>query len=169
MLKKLSSFYKKNRVYSILMIISIICIVSILVGVILYFVGQTNKDKYGNRLEGIESVQINEEKVTEIEDKITQNELVKESKVNIKGKLIYVNIILNTGKHTDSETIAQSFLELFSEDEKAYYDIQFIISNEDKNIEDNFPVMGYIKASNSVIKWTNYYVEPEENNETEGE
>lgn len=157
MFKKLGAFYKRNRVYSILMIISIICIVSILVGVILYFVGQTNKDKYGNRLIGIESIEISKDKMSEIENKINENELVKETSINISGKLIYVTITLNTGKHSDSEAIAQSSLELFSEEEKAFYDIQYIVSNEDKTIEENFPVMGYIKAGNSVIKWTNYF------------
>jgi len=166
MLKKLSTFYKKNRVYSILMIISIICIVSILVGVIMYFIGQTNKDKYGTRLEGIESVEIKDKKLNEIEDKIKENELVKDVDIHIKGKLIYINITLNSGKHTDSENIAQSSLESFSEKEKAYYDIQYIVKNEDKKNEEKFPVMGYIKAGNSVIKWTNYEIKIEE---TEGE
>ena len=161
MFKKLGDFYKRNRVYSILMIISIICIVSILVGVVLYFVGQTNKDKYGNRLNGIESIEIKKDKISEIEANITENELVKETNINVKGKLIYVVITLNTGKHSDAEAIAQSSLELFSEKERAFYDIQYIVSNEDKAIEENFPVMGYIKSGNSVIKWTNYYVEPE--------
>ena len=166
MFKKLSAFYKKNRVYSILMIISIICIVSILVGVIMYFIGQTNKDKYGTRLDGIESVIIKDKKLNEIEDKISENELVKEVDIHIKGKLIYINITLNTGKHTDSESIAQTSLDLFSEEEKAYYDIQYIVSNEDKEIEEKFPVMGYIKAGNSVIKWTSYEIKVEE---TEGD
>lgn len=156
MSKKLKSFYKNNRVYSILMIISIICIIAILVGVVLYFVGQTNKDKYGTRLKGIESVQIKEDKLSEIENKINENELVKETNINIKGKLIYLTITLNTGKHLDSESIAQSSLELFSEDERAFYDIQYIVENLDKEVTENFPVMGYIKAGNSVIKWTNY-------------
>ena len=168
MFKKLSTFYKKNRVYSILMIISVICIVSILVGVIMYFIGQTNKDKYGNRLEDIENYVIKDKKIDEIEDKISENELVKETKINIKGKLIYVNITLKSGKHTDSESIAQASLELFSEDEKSYYDIQYIVTNEDKESVDKFPIMGYIKSGNSIIKWTNYYVEPE-TNEKEGD
>ena len=156
MFKKLKSFYKNNRVYSILMIISIICIVAILVGVVLYFLGQTSKDKYGNRLEGIESVQIKDDKITDIEKKITENELVKSTEVVIKGKLIYVTITLKNGTHADSESIAQSSLELFSEEEKAFYDIQYIVDNEDETTEENFPIMGYIKAGNSVIKWTNY-------------
>ena len=76
--------------------------------------------------------------------------------IDIKGKLIYVNITLKTGKHTDSEAICQTSLDALTEDEKKFYDIQYIVSNKDKNIEENFPVMGYIKAGNSVIKWTNY-------------
>lgn len=156
MFKKLKSFYKNNRVYSILMIISIICIVAILVGVVLYFLGQTSKDKYGNRLEGIEKVEIKESKLNDIEKKITENELVKSTDAIIRGKLVYITITLNTGTHADAESISQSSLELFSEEEKSFYDIQYIVDNKDEKIEENFPVMGYIKAGNSVIKWTNY-------------
>lgn len=156
MLKKFKEFYKRNRVYSILMLISLVCIVSILVGVIVYFIGQTSKDKYGNRLDGIESVQIKKDKISEIENKITENELVSSTNIDIRGKLIYVDIVLKTGKHTDSETIAQASLELFTKEEKEFYDIQYIVENSDKEIKENFPVMGYIKAGNSVIKWTNY-------------
>lgn len=156
MFKKLKSFYKNNRVYSILMIISIICIVAILVGVVLYFLGQTSKDKYGNRLEGIEKVEIKESKLNDIEKKITENELVNNVDAVLKGKLVYITITLNTGTHADTESIAQSSLDLFSEEEKAFYDIQYIVDNKDDKIEENFPVMGYIKAGNSVIKWTNY-------------
>lgn len=156
MFKKLKSFYKNNRVYSILMIISIICIVAILVGVVLYFLGQTSKDKYGNRLEGIEKVEIKESKLNDIEKKITENELVNNVDAVLKGRLVYITITLNTGTHADTESIAQSSLDLFSEEEKAFYDIQYIVDNKDDKIEENFPVMGYIKAGNSVIKWTNY-------------
>lgn len=155
-MKKFKEFYKRNRVYSILMIVSLVCIVSILVGVIVYFIGQTTKDKYGNRLDGIENVKISNNKKSELINKIKENELVDNVDIDIKGKLIYVNITLKTGKHTDSEAICQTSLDAFTEDEKKFYDIQYIVSNKDKNIEENFPVMGYIKAGNSVIKWTNY-------------
>jgi len=161
MFKKLKDFYKRNRVYSILMIISIICVVAIVVGVILYFVNQTNKDKYGNRLDGIESVLIKEDKLKGIEKKIAEDELVKEVNVDVKGKLIYIIISLKTGTHADSERIAQASLEMFSEEEKAFYDIHYTVVNLDKEIKENFPVMGSITAGNSVIKWTNYVTEAE--------
>lgn len=162
MFKKLKSFYKNNRVYSILMIISIICIVAILIGVLLYFIGQTNKDKYGNRLDGIEKVLISSDKINGLENKIKESELVKEVTIDISGKLMYITISLNNGKHKDAEAIAQSSLEILSDEEKAFYDIQYIIENLDKKEEENFPIMGYIKAGNSVIKWTNYVLVGEE-------
>ena len=156
MFKKLLDFYKRNRVYSLLMLISTICVISIVVGVILYFLGQTSKDKYGNRLDGINKVKITTKKIDTIEKKIEENEMVDNTDLNIKGKLIYFNIELNSGKHSDAESIAQSSLELFSEKEKEFYDIQFVIENKNPEDEENFPIMGYIKKGNTLIKWTNY-------------
>lgn len=156
MFKKLRDFYKRNRVYSILMIVSILCVIAIITGVIIYFLGQTSKDKYGNRLDNIEKIKISDKKESDIKKTILDNELVKSVDIDIRGKLIYIDIVLNTGKHSDSEALAMSILDLFSDEEKAFYDIQYIISNEDKEVEENFPVMGYIKKGNSVIKWTNY-------------
>lgn len=156
MFKKIRDFYRNNRVYSILMLISTICIVSIITGVILYFLGQTNKDKYGNRLEGIENVEFKTESINTIKDSFLTNELVDSVDIEVKGKLIYVSIILKSGKHSDSESLVQSSLELFSDEVKSFYDIQFIVDNKDKEVTDNFPVMGYMSAGASVVKWTNY-------------
>lgn len=157
MLKKLKAFYKKNRVYSILMLISITCIIAILVGVLVYFFTQTSKDVYGNRLDGIEDVKITETKKDDILKNIESNEKVSEVDFDIRGRLVYVIISLKEGTHTDAEAIAQGSLETFGEEIKAYYDIQFIVENKSET-EENFPIMGYLKAGNSVIKWTNYVV-----------
>ena len=157
MFKKLKDFYKRNRVYSILMFISIFCIVAIFVGIILYFFNQTSKDKYGSRLDGINDIIISDTRKDEFVSSIMENELVDSVSIDIKGKLIYIDIILKTGKHSDSESIAQKSLELFNEQEKGFYDIQFIVNNLDENIDENFPVMGYIKKGNSIIKWTIYH------------
>ena len=155
MFKKLKSFYKRNRVYSILMIISTICIIAILVGVVVYFLGQTSKDVYGNRLDGIEKVKISDSKQKEIEDSIKANEKVKDVEVDIRGKLIYIIITLNEGTHADAESVCQASLEVFDENLKEFYDIQYVVDNNGET-EENFPIMGYIKSGNSVITWTNY-------------
>ena len=40
--------------------------------------------------------------------------------------------------------------------------VKNIVENLDKEVTENFPVMGYIKAGGSVIKWTNYTIVGEE-------
>ena len=165
MFRKLGAFYKRNRIYSILMIISLMCIIAILAGVMLYFVGQTNKNPYGNRLEGL--IEVSEKNLKDIESKIKENELVKETSIEIKGSIIYVVITINTGKRSDAEALGQTTLEMFDEKVKTAYDIHYSVINEDKTIEERFPIEGYIKAGNSVIKWTNNYIEPVVEGETD--
>ena len=161
MIKRFKDFYKRNRVYSILMIISILCIIAIGVGVLVYFLGQTSKSKYGNRLDSIVDKKINKERISILENGIEENELVEKVSIDIRGKLIYVDIMLKSGTHKESEEIANKSLELFSEEERGLYDIQFIVENKAQELEDNFPVMGYIKRGNTIIKWTNYVTKGE--------
>ena len=156
MFEKMRDFYKRNRVYSILMIVSIMCVIAIGVGVLLYFFGQTSKDKYGSRLETIENSKFSSERVEIIKTGISENELVESVDINIKGKLIYIDILLKSGKHTDAEAIAQASFEAFSEEEKKLYDLQYIISSNDVETKENFPIMGYVKSGSMNIRWTNY-------------
>ena len=53
---KLKGFYKNNRIYCIMMAISIFCIALIGVAFLVYFINQTKTDAYGDRLNGIENV-----------------------------------------------------------------------------------------------------------------
>ena len=75
-MKGFKGFYKNNRVYVILMIVSIICLVSIFVGVIVYFAKQNSENPYGDRLSRIEGKLIEKERLTELEG------FIKENKVN---------------------------------------------------------------------------------------
>jgi len=155
MLKKLKSFYKNNRVYSILMVISIICILAIIIGVICYFLGQTSKNVYGNRLEGIEKVKLTDKNKKSIEDGIKSNDIVESVEVDLRGKLIYITFTIKEGTHKDVETISQTSYDSIDEKIKKFYDIQYIVDSK-ADTEENFPIMGYIKSGNKVISWTNY-------------
>lgn len=155
-MKGLKGFYKNNRVYVILMVVSIVCIISVILGVVIYFVGQSTKDPYGNRLEGIEEVTLKEDRLTEIENAIKENELVSEVDVNLKGKIIYIVVTLSDGVPTDAENISVKALEKLNEDEKAFYDIQFIFESLSEKDDNVFPIMGYKKSSNATISWTKY-------------
>ena len=64
-MNNIKKFYKNNRIYCILMGVSIFCLALIAVLGIVYFVNQTKNDKYGDRLNGIESVQITDDHINE--------------------------------------------------------------------------------------------------------
>lgn len=150
---KLKGFYQNNRVYCILMAVSIFCLALIAAAVVFYFINQTKNDVYGNRLNGIESVTITNEHKNEIIDYIKENEKVESVVLNVKGKIIYISIFLTDGKYEDAQNIAIKSLDKLTEDEKNYYDINFIF---DRNSEENtiFPIMGYKKSDATIITWT---------------
>ena len=155
-MKGLKGFYKNNRVYVILMIVSIVCILSILIGVIVYFAKQSSQNVYGNRLEGIETIEIKEDRLTEIENVVKESEIVSKVNVNLQGKLIYVVVTLSEGTPTDAENISVKVMEKLSEEEKAFYDVQFMFTSTSKSEDNVFPIMGYKKSSSTTISWTKY-------------
>jgi hypothetical protein len=155
-MKKLKGFYQNNRVYCILMIISIICLIAIMVFLATTFLGQTKNSVYGNRLAGIESVKITNEHKEEIKKFIEEQKIVEKASINIKGKIVYINVYLNDGKVDDAQSLAIKVLEKFTTEEKDYYDINYTFTlNSDKEKEDSpFPIMGYKKADQTIISWT---------------
>lgn len=151
-MKTLKKFYNNNRIYCILMGISIFCIAIIAVLFIVYFVNQTKNDKYGDRLNGIDSVLISDEHKNEIIDAIKTSELVDSARVSVKGKIIYITIGLKDGKVSDAETLAVKSLASLSEDEKNFYDINFSFTKDE---DETFPLLGYKKSDATIISWSN--------------
>ena len=155
-MKGFKGFYKNNRVYVILMIVSIVCLLSILVGVIVYFAKQSSHNPYGDRLVRIENKDIKEDRLKELESFINENELVKSSRVSVKGARINFVITLNKGIPTDAENIAIKLLEKLSEEEKSLYDLLFQFNSLSEGEDNVFPIEGYKKYSSSTISWTKY-------------
>lgn len=155
-MKKFKKFYKNNRIFVILMGVALFCIavIAIIFGYII--LTQNKGNLYGNRLNGIETVKIEKNRLTELEDTIKENEKVEKVSSRIKGKLIYINIYLNDGKLDDAKNIAIKSLEFFTEDEKNFYDISYSINKTGEEEDVSFTVMGYKKSDNTIISWTNY-------------
>ena len=153
-MKKLKGFYKNNRIYCILMGISILCLAVIALILALYFINQTKSSVYGNRLNGIENATISDSHKNEIIEFITSFKNVEKASVNIKGKIIYINTYLKSGKVEDAQNIAIKSLEKLTEDEKNFYDINFSFVRETTDEEDTtFPLMGYKKSNEAIISW----------------
>ncbi len=153
-MKKLKTFYHNNRIYCILMGVSILCLALIAAAFVLYFVNQTKGDVYGNRLNGIESVIINDQHKNEIISFFTEQEIVEKTSLNIKGKIIYINVYLKSGKVEDAQSLAIKSLEKLTEDEKNFYDVNYTFVKENDKEDTTFPIMGYKKSDKTIISWT---------------
>ncbi len=153
-MKKIKEFYHNNRIYCILMFISLLCIILIAIAFLMFFAYQTKTDVYGNRLNGIESVEISKTHKDEILSFITEQEIVDKATMNIKGKIIYLNVYLKESKVDDAQSIAVKVLEKFSEDEKNFYDINYTFALTTEVEDSPFPIMGYKKSDKTIISWT---------------
>lgn len=150
-MKKLKKFYKNNRIYCILMGISIFCLALIAMLFVVYFVNQTKNDTYGNRLNGIESMEISDSEKDEIVNVIKESDNVDKATVNIKGKIIYVNVYLLDGNRDLANSIAVKVLNTLNEEKKDFYDINFSFNKDD---DEAFPFMGYKKSDATIISWS---------------
>lgn len=150
-MKKLKKFYKNNRIYCILMGISLFCLALIAMLFVVYFVNQTKNDTYGNRLNGIESMEISDSEKDEIVNVIKESDKVDKATVNIKGKIIYVNVYLLDGNRDLANSIAVKVLNTLNEEKKDFYDINFSFNKDD---DEAFPFMGYKKSDATIISWS---------------
>ncbi len=147
---------KENKVLLVLAIILIVCFALILFVLFKYFYVGDNVSKYGDRLDGIEAHKIHKELEEEIK------ELYKDSKLNLKsikssGKIIYITFELSEViKVEDAKNSVLKSLDKFSDDEKSYYDIQFIVTCDVEQSAETllYPIMGYKNSSSTEVIWT---------------
>ncbi len=149
-MKDIKKFVKKHLNIIIGVLILIFAVIAIIM-VKNFFFPEDSKAIYGNRLEGRDKVKITEDKQKEIKNSI--GEMSKKTTVRIAGRIIYVDVVVNDDVNQDkAREIGNKVLEKLSDDEKAYYDVQFLINN-DKD-KDHFPMAGYKHHAKTAISWT---------------
>lgn len=155
-MKKLKSLYKKNKVLFILTTIAIVCILVIIIGLLTSFYRKTNTSKYGDRLDGIEEVEITDSFREDLVSFYEENERVNEASVTLSGKIVYIIIDVTKGTtKAQAQTVANSGLEEFSEEEIDYYDFQFIVTCDDDSESEIYPTMGYKNNTSAKVVWIN--------------
>lgn len=155
--KKIKNKLKNNKILLILSLILIVCFVLILFSLVKYFYGGLNSSKYGDRLDGINEYKLDTNINKQIE-KLYTDEEIDSVVVKLDGKIIYLTLNLsNIISKEDAKSLALKALDEFSDEEKQFYDIQFIITcekEEKSSTEENlYPIMGYKNTSSSVVVW----------------
>ena len=149
-MKNVLNFIKKHS-HKIVTIIIIIFLVIIGIMIKNFFFPDDAEAYYGTRLEGISKVKIDDKKQKELKGEFKDSS--KSVNVRIQGRIIYVDVKLNDDVSRDTaKELSNKTLEKLSEDEKAYYDIQFMINNESN--KDQFPIIGYKHHTKTGIRWT---------------
>ena len=115
------------------------------------FFPNENKAIYGNRLEGRDKVKITKEKMNKVKEELKEG--TTSVKVRVAGRIIYIDVMVNneTSKET-ARGLGDKALGVFSDEEKAYYDIQVLFDNEGN--QEQFPIIGYKHHTKSAIVWT---------------
>ena len=152
----MKKYIQENKTLLILMTIAIICIVTSTILLFKYFYFGNGGTKYGSRLDGIEAVQINDDKINNIISKIEADALVETVKLKVTGKIVYIKLTFTQDASiTDAETIALKSLENFTDEEKAFYDFQFTIEQKANTKTEGFLNVGAKNANGTNLVWGN--------------
>ena len=163
-MKNLKKFYQNNRIYCILMIISALCLLVILTSVVVYFIGQTKTSKYGHRIDDIVDHPVDTE-LNDLISSLNNNDKVESASSDIRGKIIYINMTVKSElANEDIQNICTETLGKLTEEQKAYYDIEYIVKRDNYN-----PYIGSKAANRTVIAWANFSYDEEEPDGDEGE
>ncbi len=142
---------KKNKVLLVLAIVLIVCFVLIFYVLLKYFYTGAGSTKYGDRLDGL--IEIHSSYKDEISELYKDTTSVNKTTINVEGKIIYINIDFKEALSIkDAKSVAIKSLDIFSDEEKSSYDIQFILTASEVET-DLFPIMGYKNKNNTKVVW----------------
>lgn len=153
MIPKLKSFFKKYKTIIKIIILLLIVLIGALIAYKLLFYSNREEDLYGVRLRDIEENKFSNSDMKEVKQKVSEFETVSSVKIEVKGRLIKFFITFNEG--ISSDEIKNKFnetLSFISDKVKGYYDITlYAVQQKDGN--DNYPVIGYKHKNNVEISF----------------
>lgn len=144
------SFIKRNKITLIAIIIFLILVLGLFQIKNIFF-PEEGSAIYGNRLEGIETVEITKQTKEEVKTKL--DETVTSTEVRVAGRLVNISLtVANDVSKDTAKSYANKALEAFSEEQKKYYDFQIFIKKDMETQE--FPIIGYRHHNKDGFTWT---------------
>lgn len=129
-MKNILEWIKKNTGLFIVLILTFVLLIFIMVIFIKLLAGNSS-DKYGNRLDGIEDVKIDNDTYDGVEAEIMDTGLATDAKVRLQGKIVYTTIILNGDTSINkAKEIASNTLDNYTDEELKFYDFSYFLKWE---------------------------------------
>ena len=148
----MKNFIKNNKVTVVAFIICVIFVILVF-AVKLTFFPNEGTAIYGDRLDGIEEVEITDKQQEDIIKSLEDKDEVKEVSCDIKGRTLNVLITVNDDVELDpAKALTSSITDILEEDQTTYYDIQVFISKD--NDDTRFPIIGYKHQNKDEFSWT---------------
>lgn len=144
-------FIKTHKTLCIILGIVILLVVA---GIVIFIKFSPNlaTNPYGNRLTGIENYPISEERIQNMSKDAEQVEGIQSFSYDLKGRLINLVVKVNADLPKESAIqYANKTLEYFSEEEKAYYDLQIFFYTEEES--EIYPIIGAKHKTSNAYVW----------------
>ena len=146
-------FIKKNKFTILVITLFVILVIGLAILKNIFF-PNSGQPVYGDRLNGIEDVKIEESKYEELEKKLKKEEMVDDVSTNLSGKIINVIItVKDKNNKKEAKSIGSKVIDEFSKEEVAFYDFQVFIKKKDTK-QNNFPIVGYKHHKEKSLSWS---------------
>ncbi|MBE6138215.1 MAG: hypothetical protein E7173_00530 [Firmicutes bacterium] len=139
---------KKHKFLVLFISIFIVLMIIVIFGVIQSNSSSDSNSKYGNRLVGIENMQITDSRLQTVKGNVLSDKSVNDLSHDITGRII--KIFIQVKPETDEikiQSLMNIILENFTDDEKKFYDFQVFITNEVEETE-LYPMIAYKHRNN---------------------
>lgn len=145
---------QNNKVLWVLLGILVVCFLALGFGFYKYFYAGAGNNKYGDRLDDIDKYPLSDTLENDIKDTFKDDSEVNSVVVNVKGKVIYINIDFGKSiKVTQAQDIAVKSLDKIGENNLTYYDVHYILTYSGSEENNNFPVFGSKSSSSLKVVW----------------
>ena len=146
-------FIKAHKFTVFVIILFIVAVIFLYFMYDLFF-SNGGKPEYGNRLDGIEEVEITKDDISKLETEIKKNKNVSEVSADISGRTLNIIITVDNNMSVDdAKKVGQNSYASLGEKKIKYYAIQLFIKKTDE-AKNNFPIIGYKQKESTSISWT---------------
>lgn len=148
----MKKFIKNNKLVVVTFIICVIFVILVFAVKLTFFPNEATAI-YGDRLDGIEEVEITEKEQDNIVKALEDRDEVSDASCDIQGRILNVIITVNDDVELDAaKTLTTSITDNLEEDQTTYYDIQVFVSKD--NDDSRFPIIGYKHQNKDEFSWT---------------